>query len=63
MHPKNIRARIALSVNGAVIHDVRPVVVHAKVEKGKIIPCPHVARLERLLIKVKGRCRPLNRIK
>ena len=38
MNPKNIRARIALSVNGAVIHVVRPVADRAIVEREKIIP-------------------------
>jgi hypothetical protein len=46
INPKNIRARIALSVNGAVIHAVSPVVDRAAVEKGKIIPRQHFARLE-----------------
>ena len=46
MNPKNIPARIALSVNGAVIHAVSPVVDRAAVERGKIIPRQHVARLE-----------------
>ena len=46
MYPKNIRARIVLPVNGAVIHDVRPVVDRATMEWGKIIPRQHVARLE-----------------
>jgi hypothetical protein len=34
MNPKNIRARIVLSVNGAVIHAVSPVVDRAAVERG-----------------------------
>ena len=46
MNPKNIRARIALSVNGAVIHVVCPAVDRATVERGKIIPRQHVARPE-----------------
>ncbi len=46
MNPKNIRARIALSVNGAVIHVVRPVVDRAIMEREKIIPRQHVVRLE-----------------
>jgi hypothetical protein len=32
MYPKNIRARIVLPVNGAVIHVVRPVVDRATME-------------------------------
>jgi hypothetical protein len=35
MNPKNIRARIVLSVNGAVIHVVRHVVDRATVERGR----------------------------
>jgi hypothetical protein len=46
MNPKNIRARIALSVNGAVIHVVHPVVDRAMVERGKIIPRQNVLRRE-----------------
>ncbi len=46
MNPKNIRARIALSVNGAVIHVVRPVVDRVTLERRKIIPRQHAARLE-----------------
>jgi hypothetical protein len=51
MNPKNIRAQIALPVNGAVIYVVRPVVDRATVERGKIIPRQHVARLENRVIK------------
>ena len=51
MNPKNIRVRIALSVNGAVIHVVRPVVDHATMERGKIIPRQHVTRLKIRVIK------------
>ena len=46
MNPKNIRARIVLSVNGAVIHVARPVVDRARGERGKIIQHQHVARPE-----------------
>jgi len=46
INPKNIRARIALSVNGAVIHVVRYVVDPATVERRTIIPRQHAARLE-----------------
>ena len=45
MNPKNIPVRIALSVNGAVIHVVRPVVDHVKVKRNRIIPRQHVTRL------------------
>ena len=46
MNPKNIRARIALPVNGAVIHVVHYVVDHAKVKRRKIIPLQLVIRIE-----------------
>ena len=56
MNPKNIRARIALSVNGAVSHVVRPVVDRATMERGKNIPRQHVARLENRIIKSDSVC-------
>ena len=46
MKPKNIRARIALSVNGAVIHVVCAAVDRATGERGKIILRQHVVRPE-----------------
>ena len=46
MNPKNIRVRIALSVNGAVIHVVCPAVDRATVERGKNILRQHVVRPE-----------------
>lgn len=49
--PKNILARIALSVNGAVIHAARPVVARATAERGKIIPRQQFMRLKRLVKK------------
>ena len=48
INPKNIRARIALSVNGAVIHVVCPAVDRAAMERGKIVPLQHVIRLSRV---------------
>ncbi len=41
-----------MSVNGAVIRVVRPVVDRARVERGRIIPRQHVVRLERPVKKV-----------
>ena len=40
-----------MSVSGAVIYVVHPVVDRATVERGKIIPRQHVARLENRVIK------------
>ena len=40
-----------MSVNGAVIHVVRPVVDRAKMERGTIIPRQYVVRLAHRVIK------------